>query len=88
MNSKSTLNFLCQRIDVPNVEKACRATIEWFDIVQTSAPKSTIFLVFTQVDRIPDSEERAEKIRRLNDQLKSLLQDRFQMEEGNMNETD
>ena len=87
VNSEYTLNFLCHRIYAENMKEWCEATLEWFDIMQISAPKSKTKLVFTQVDRI----ERAyieDKIERVKQELKALFQKKQDMEKRHFQESD
>ena len=57
------------------MKESCAATFEWFDIVQTSAPKSKTKLVFTQVDHI-EQDEREDKITKIKGEFKRLFEEK------------
>ena len=85
VNSEHTLNFLCHRIYAENIEEWCEATLEWFDIIQISAPKSKTILVFTQVDRMAHIEGKIDLIKL---KLKALFQEKLDMEKTHFEESD
>ena len=87
VNSECTLNFLCHRIDAQNMKESCEATVQWFDIVQISAPKSKTFLVLTQIDRVPIS-YREVKIEQIKKHLKLLFQEKQDIEKQHFLESD
>ena len=69
------------------MKEACEATIEWMDIVQTSAPKSTTILVFTQDDRLTENIKQG-KIRETKQQFRDLFQKQQDMENKHLQESD
>ena len=84
VNSESTLNFLCHQIeDDPNIKQRCEDTLEWFDIMQTSAPKSKTILVFTQVDDF-----REDQIEQIKKEYKGLFQEKQDIENRHLQESD
>ena len=87
VNSEYTLNFLCHRIYAENMKEWCEATLEWFDIMQISAPKSKTILVFTQVDRIDMAYIEGE-IKQVKQELKALFQKKQDMEKRHFQESD
>ena len=87
VNSEYTLNFLCHRIYAEDIKQWCEATLEWFDIMQISAPKSKTILVFTQVDRI-EMAYIEDKIERVKQELKALFQKKQDMEKRHFQESD
>ena len=87
VNSEYTLNFLCHRIYAENMKEWCEATLEWFDIMQISAPKSKTILVFTQVDRMETAyiEDIIEEVKQ---ELRDLFQERQDIEKQHLHESD
>ena len=65
----------------------CEATLEWFDIMQTSAPKSKTILVFTQVDRI-NRNYREDQIEQIKKEFKGLFQEKQDIENQHLQESD
>ena len=69
------------------MRESCEATLEWFDIVQTSAPKSKTKLVFTQVDRI-ELDLREKKIQQIEEEFRVLFQEKQEIEKQHLRETE
>ena len=69
------------------MKQLCEATLEWFDIMQTSAPKSKTILVFTQVDRI-DKYYREDQIEQIKKEFKGLFQEKQDIENQHLQESD
>ena len=68
------------------MKKSCEATLEWFDIVQTSAPKSKTKLVFTQFDRLKEKCRHC-KMCEIKEQFKKLFKEKQVIKERHRNES-